>query len=202
MSLTAFKEVTEITVVRFADSPLGKLVEGKAFDKPMSDYDEPLGIICENFKHCPVEGNNGHWKGERGNSKWIPDPDYVPPEKCPGNPYSNPDKLSWEEILKKYDIDGITYKDGEPNFGEVSKGDVEIEPFSDVRDDNFDNADRELASQKGYSPEEVDKWRKEHNYTWHECKDMKTMQKVPNEIHANVSHSGGISEIKKRAGEL
>jgi hypothetical protein len=47
MSLTVFREVTEITVTRFADSPLGKLTEGKSFDKPISDYDEPLGIICE-----------------------------------------------------------------------------------------------------------------------------------------------------------
>ncbi|WP_442866219.1 HNH endonuclease signature motif containing protein [Aeromonas sp. QDB50] len=104
------------------------------------------------------------------------------------------------EILEKYDIDGIRFKDGEPDFSEISKGDVEIEPFSDSRSDNFDKADIELAKQKGCSPEDVAKWRKENGYTWHECKDMKTMQKVPSEVHNNIPHSGGISEAKKGTG--
>lgn len=195
MNLTSFKEVTEISVTRFADSPLGKMTEGKSLDKPMSEYDKPLGIVCENFKNCPIEGNNGHWDGERGNSKWIPDRDYIPGK-------ANPDGKTWGEILDKYGIDGINFKDGEPDFSEISKGTVEIEPFSDSRTDNFDKADIELAKQKGCSPEEVAKWREENRYTWHECKDMKTMQKVPSEVHNNISHSGGISEVKKGNGEL
>ena len=107
---------------------------------------------------------------------------------------------SYISYLEKYDIDGIRFKDGEPDFSEISKGDVEIEPFSDSRSDNFDKADIELAKQKGCSPEDVAKWRKENGYTWHECKDMKTMQKVPSEIHNNIPHSGGISEAKKGTG--
>ena len=51
-----------------------------------------------------------------------------------------------------------------------------------------------------FSPEDVAKWRKENGYTWHECKDMKTMQKVPSEVHNNIPHSGGISEAKKGTG--
>lgn len=138
-------------------------------------------------KNCPIE--NGQWEGDRGNSKWIPDGDYVPQKK-------NPDQKTWSEILEEYGIDGINFIDGEPDFSEISKGDVEIEPFSTNRDDNFDKADIELAKQKGCSPEEVEKWRKENGYTWHECKDMKTMQKVPSIVHNNVSHRGGISEAK------
>jgi len=195
MNLTSFKEVTEISATRFADSPLGKMTEGKSLDKPMSEYDKPLGIVCENFKNCPIEGNNGHWDGERGNSKWIPDRDCILGK-------ANPDGKTWGEILDKYGIDGINFKDGEPDFSEISKGTVEIELFSDSRTDNFDKADIELAKQKGCSPEEVAKWREENGYTWHECKDMKTMQKVPSEVHNNISHSGGISEVKKGNGEL
>lgn len=67
--------------------------------------------------------------------------------------------------------------------------------------DNFDKADIELAKQRGCTPEEVAKWRKENGYTWHECKDMKTMQKVPSQVHNNISHSGGISAAKKGNGE-
>jgi hypothetical protein len=138
-------------------------------------------------KNCPVE--HGSWEAERGNSKWVPDPDYVPQKK-------NPEQEKWSDILDKFSIDGINFKDGEPDFSEVSKGDVEIESFSTNRDDNFDKADIELAKQKGCRPEDVEKWRKENNYTWHECKDMKTMQKVPSIVHNNVSHRGGISEAK------
>ena len=53
------------------------------------------------------------------------------------------------QLLDKYGIDGgIVYKDGEPDFSEVSKGTVEIEPFSTERTDNFDKADLALAQQK------------------------------------------------------
>lgn len=44
MNLDPFKEVTEITAKRFSECPLGKLAESKTFDKPMSEYDRPLGI--------------------------------------------------------------------------------------------------------------------------------------------------------------
>ena len=185
-----FNDVKEMPINRFAESPLGKKAEGSAMNEFENRADKPLALICDNVKCCPIE--NGKWEGERGDSKWIPDLDYVPLKK-------NPEQKTWGEILKQYGIDGIVFKDGEPDFSEISKGDVEIEPFSTNRDDNFDRADIELAKQKGCTPEEVAKWRKEHGYTWHECKDMKTMQKVPSIIHNNVSHSGGISEAKKGA---
>lgn len=59
----------------------------------------------------------------------------------------------------------------------------------------FDQADEKLADQRGCTPEEVAKWREENKYTWHECKDCKTMQKVPTEVHGNISHSGGSVRI-------
>lgn len=145
-------------------------------------------------KHCPIEGHGGHWDGERGNSKWIPDKDHVPQKQ-------NPEQQSWGKILNEYGIDNVPFKDGDPNFGEVSKGNVEIEDFSADRSDNFDKADIELAKQRGCTPEEVAKWRKENGYTWHECRDMKTMQKVPSKVHNNIPHSGGVSEAKKESGE-
>lgn len=141
----------------------------------------------EAMKNCPIE--NGIWEGERGNSKWVPDSDYIPQKQ-------NPENKTWGDVQDKYNFDGINFKDGEPDFSEISKGTVEIKDFSTSRDDNFDKADIELAKQKGCSPEDVAKWRKENRYTWHECKDMKTMQKVPSIVHNNISHRGGISEAK------
>ena len=144
--------------------------------------------------------NNGKWSGEAGNSKWIPDGDYIPPEKSknPDKPYSNPDNLTWKEILNKYGIAGVSFKNGFPDFSEISKGTVEIDGFetggNTEKNRNFKKADIELAKQKNCSPEDVKKWREENNYTWHECEDKKTMQKVPNEVHANVPHDGGRSQ--------
>lgn len=128
--------------------------------------------------------------GERGDSIWRPDPDYVPLK-------ANPEGKTWKEILDKYGIDGVKFKDGEPDFRDIAKGTVEIEDFSADRSDNFDKADAKLAKQWGQSPEEVRKWRKENGYTWHECSDMKTMQLVPSEVHNNIQHQGGIAKIKE-----
>lgn len=136
--------------------------------------------------------NGGDWTGEPGDSKWKPDRD-----KVPENQKTNPDGLTWGEILDKYNIDGISFKDGEPDFSELSKGTVEIEDYSENRDDNFDAADEKLAEQRGCTKEEVRQWRKENHYTWHERSDMKTMEKVPTEVHGNIPHEGGIAAKKK-----
>lgn len=145
--------------------------------------------------------NNGKWEGEEGNSNWIPDLEYVPPEKSRNpetSPYSNPDNSTWGEILEKYKIKGIVFKDGFPVFDDISRGTVEIDNFetggSEAKDHNFKKADIEMAKQRGCTPQDVREWRKENNYTWHECEDKKTMQKVPNEVHANIPHDGGRSQ--------
>ena len=142
--------------------------------------------------------SHGEWSGEPGNSTWIPDPEYTPPEKSrnPEKPYSNPDNLPWAELLDKYGIDGIEFKDGYPVFDDIARGTVEIEDFTDDRDSNFSQANEAMAELKGCTPEEVEQWMKDNNYTWHECQDCKTMQKVPNEIHANIPHEGGVSVYK------
>lgn len=134
-----------------------------------------------------VPRDHGKWSEDN----WFPDREHEPP-----NPLTNPDHLSWDEILEKYDIDSIPFKDGEPDFSEISKGNVEIDDFTTERDINFSQADEKLAEQKGCTPQEVYAWRKENKYTWHECGDCKTMQKVPTEVHGNVPHSGGISAKK------
>lgn len=165
---------------------------------------EKLDMKINFEKNGFVPRTGGEWTGEPGNSTWKPDPERIPPEKSrnPEHPYSNPEGLSWKEIQEKYGIDGIVFTDGEPDFSEISKGTVEIDDFTDDRSSNFEQADEKMAEQRGCTPEEVEQWRKEHNYTWHECGDCKTMLKVPNEVHANVPHSGGVSEYKSRAKEV
>lgn len=186
----------EDTECRGADIPeLEEASESERISQP-EDIPESEELPRMDVRGCPIDGNGGNWEGERGNSTWVPDRNDVPK-----NPLTNPDKLTWGELLDKYGIDGIPFKDGEADFSEVSKGEVEIDDFTDDRAANFDQADEKLAEQRGCTPEEVAKWREEHKYTWHECKDCKTMQKVPTEIHGNVPHSGGVSEYRMRKAE-
>lgn len=141
--------------------------------------------------------NGGKWLGEPGASDWKPDLEVIPGDRNG----TNPEHKTWREIMKQYGFESIPFKDGAPDFSEVVKGQVEIKDFTDDRDANFDQADEKLAEQKGCTPEEVVKWREENKYTWHECKDCKTMQKVPTEVHGNISHSGGVSEYKSQNKE-
>lgn len=146
---------------------------------------EPTGILPR---------NGGEWTGEAGRSEWRPDPEVEPGDRNG----TNPEHKTWREIMDEHKIESIPFHDGEPDFSETSKGEVEISDFTDDRDANFSQADEKLAEQKGCTPEEVAKWREEHKYTWHECRDCKTMQKVPTEVHGNISHSGGVSEYKSQ----
>lgn len=144
-----------------------------------------------------IPRNGGEWSGEPGNSTWVPDREVSPSDRN----YSNTEGKTWGEILDEYEIDGIPFNDGEPDFSEVSKGTVEIDEFSDARygaGGNFDQADEKLAQQRGCTKEEVRQWRAENNYTWHERSDCKTMDKVPREVHGNVAHSGGISKMRNQ----
>lgn len=151
-----------------------------------------MKIRIERFGLLPRNG--GEWSGDPGNSDWKPDRDVEPGDRNG----TNPEHKTWGEIMDQYGFESIPFDDGEPDFSEVSKGEVEIDDFTDDRDSNFSQADEKLAEQRGCTPEEVAKWREEHKYTWHECKDCKTMQKVPTEVHGNISHSGGVSEYKSQ----
>lgn len=190
---------------KIIESNLAKLAkEIPNLNTNLADLDKSmvkeLANIAESEKTIKLPENNGIWDSEKGNSLWKPDENYVPPEKSKSldKPYSNPDNLTWKQILEKYNLPGILFKDGFPIFENVSKGTVEITDFKtggeEAKKYNFSKADRALAEQKCCSPEDVRRWRKENNYTWHECEDKITMQKVPHEIHANVPHAGGRSQ--------
>lgn len=141
---------------------------------------------------------DGHWEGEKGNSRWVPDP-----EAKPGDRHgTNVEGKTWNEISKENDVKSIPFNDGEPDFSEVAKEEVKIDDFSDNRAANFDQADEALAKKLGCEPEDVAQWRKDHKYTWHEKSDCKTMQLVPTEVHGNVPHSGGVSKYKAEKAEV
>ena len=190
----SFGDFSGIEKLGIDRSELSKLAQSMDKLTDEKDIDKPIAKELDEVKGCPIEGNGGHWEGERGNSKWFPNRDEIPK-----NPLTNPDGLTWGQILDKYGIDGIEFKNEEPDFSPVAKGTVEIDHFTDNRygkRGNFDQACERLAEQRGCTKEEVKAWMKENKYTWHERSDCKTMDKVPTEIHGNIRHSGGISEAK------
>lgn len=190
----SFGDFSGIEKLGIDRSELSKLAQSMDKLTDEKDIDKPIAKELDEVKGCPIEGNGGHWEGERGNSKWFPNRDEIPK-----NPLTNPDGLTWGQILDKYGIDGIEFKNGEPDFSPVAKGTVEIDHFTDNRygkGGNFDQACERLVEQRGCTKEEVKVWMKENKYTWHERSDCKTMDKVPTEIHGNIRHSGGISEAK------
>ncbi len=147
-----------------------------------------------------IPKSDGCWTGEPGNSIWKPNPESIPQKW-------NPENNTWKEILDQYNIDGIEFKDGEPDFSEVAEDSVEIDEYSTDRDDNYDAADQKLAEKwtseqkdgKSWSAEDIAQYRKDNQLSWHERNDMKTIDFVPREIHLNVPHSGGISIANNNA---
>lgn len=202
--LVNIKEIAPSTLESFVKNDIvtEKLnIIKNMFPEQLMEYME------NNIKECKVEyclpKNDGHWENERGDSEWKPDKEYVPQKH-------NPEGKTWGEILEEYGIEGIEFNDGEPDFSPVIvekdgiKAEVEIDKFTEIRPRNFQQADEKLAEKYGCPKEEInkirkeiEKWREENNYTWHECSDCKTLQLVPREIHANIAHDGGVCEYKK-----
>ena len=151
---------------------------------------QPIAIRMDMI--LPRKG--GEWTDKPGNSDWVPNRDEIPKDRHG----TNSEHKTWDEILNEYGIESIPFVDGYPDFSEVSRGRVKIDDFTEDRNANFAQADEKLAEQRGCTPQEVKAWREAHGYTWHECEDCKTMQKVPTEVHGNVSHSGGISVYKSQ----
>lgn len=147
-------------------------------------------VICMNFrnsdgllKRLPREGS---WEGEEGNSLWIPDE-------------------SKRSIFEKYGIKGIYFKDGEPDFSLVAVDEVKIEKITCNRGHNFAVARAALAEKwnkeakdghTDWTGQKVQEYLRKNKLTLHECGDGKTIQVVPQEIHENTPHSGGVAVAK------
>lgn len=146
----------------------------------------------ERLKQTPI--SDGHWTGERGESKFILD--------------KNSDKgKGVKKFLDEAGVDGVEYKNAEPIFSPFSIGTVQIEGMSAYRTCNFGLASEKLAqkwneekrdNKDNWTAGDIKDYKDENNLTWHERCDTKTMDLVPTEINLNFSHSGGVAECKAR----
>ncbi|WP_033154918.1 HNH endonuclease [Pseudobutyrivibrio ruminis] len=168
------------------------------FGGKYKSYEDRLSCV-------PVSETKGQWEGQRGESKFVPSDDVG--KEC-------------KDKLAEYKLDGIEYKNLEPDFSKCSEATVQIEDMDEHRWDyidangdeqlgNFSKADEKAAQlwneqnrdgRTDWTAEDVYDYRNnlEHHFTWHERCDTKTMDLVPYEIHNYCTHSGGVAECKAR----
>lgn len=172
---------------------IGKLFEsvGKLFEAKEVHY-VPEKV---RYDRTPtLENKDGKWEGERGDSKFVPSEETGRGKDA-------------KEKLAEYGMDGIEYKNAEPDFFRCAEATVQIDHMTEHCYDNFPKADVKCAEEwnsekrdgrTNWTREDVKKWREDHNYVWHERCDMKTMNLIPRPIHECCIHSGGRAECKAR----
>ena len=188
--------------IRFDDAGRIASYDGKTFGGKYNPYDTRL-------KRTPVDDNPilGRYEGIRGESKYIPSRRSV-------------EGVIVTDILLRYGLDGIYYRNAEPDFEPCSEATVKISAMTENRENftnadgeivfgNFSQADIELAKawnrekregRSDWQAEEVFDYRKANNLTWHEKCDTETMVLVPSAVNFYFKHSGGCSECRVRDG--
>lgn len=186
--------------VRFDDEGRITQYDGKTFGGEYNSYDTRLA-------HTPADDNPifGRYEGIRGESKYIPSRRTV-------------EGVIVTEILSQYGIDGIYYRNAEPDFEPCAEAVVKINGMTENRENysdsmgetalgNFSQADIELAKawnlerregRSDWEARDVLNYRKTNNLTWHEKCDTETMVLVRFEINFFFRHSGGCSECRVR----
>ncbi|MBR1764620.1 MAG: HNH endonuclease [Ruminococcus sp.] len=176
--------------------------EGRTYGGKYNSYDERLS-------YTPKDNSvYGYYESERGESKFIPSSKTV-------------EGIEIIAILSNYDLDGIIYRNAEPDFEVCSEAVVEIDDMTENRYDylkgsvkkpgNFSQADIKLAkkwsdekknSKRDWTPSDVRTYRQSNRLTWHEKCDTKTMVMVRREINEYFKHIGGVSECRVRDGGI
>lgn len=147
----------------------------------------------ERLAQTPAEyTERGIWEGQRGESKFMPSDGDM---KC---------------ILQKFKMDGVTYKNAIPDFSNCSEQTLKIDHMTENRrgiGNNFDQCDHRCAEiwsnvnkdgKSEWTPRDVQQWRQEMEYSWHERNDMETCDLIPTKINDYFGHLGGVSECRKR----
>lgn len=175
------------------------LLLDKIYCKLTLDGSEEIkSLISKNVSSLRVPQSNGWWEGPCGKSKWRFESSYIPLK-------NNPEGLTCGEICERYNIDGIVYKNMEPDFAVVEDkdiGHVELLAFPISRQTTlgtYEMANIEVARRltkngsKVWTSKDVEQLMKKKGLTWHEDCDMKTVRAIPTLINSMFEHSGGIS---------
>ena len=168
--------------------------------------DEYFNSYEDRLSYTPKENSDlGEWSGNRGESKFKPTED-------------TPEGKAALDKLSEKGLDGIEYKNAEPDFSKCAEATVEIDNMTEHRYDypdsdgtmmqgNFTQADIKCAEKwnsaekdgkTNWTARDVNDWRHENKCSWHERCDTQTMDLVPSDIHRQCKHLGGVSECKVR----
>lgn len=184
-----------------------QLNEAKSFmDNLFSQPESFYRGYDERLSNTPAEkGERGEWEGERGESKFVPNE-------------STERGAAAKEKLNQYDMDGIEYRNAEPDFSRCSEATVQIDNMTENRADyydengdyqkgNFSQADAKCAElwntvrrddRDDWTASDVRDYRRGNDLSWHERCDTQTMDLVAQDIHEYFGHSGGVAECKAR----
>ena len=147
-------------------------------------------------------GDSGHWSGEIGDSVFIVD------DKAKFNVGN--EVYTGRQIKDTFGIEGIRYKGTEPDFSTVVDNNVGIVSLEgdipstrrgyEGRNGTYDIAEQEVLKRnpRFNTVGELRKYMKEHNLTWHECSDLRTIMPIPTAINTVFKHTGGISTKKDK----
>lgn len=181
------------------------------YELPESDKDFEAGILDKrimNAMDCLWYRNTFYkytrkgmsWSGLELDSTLIPDPKVAPKNRN----YSNIDNLTWGEIMDKHNYHGLTYHKGKPAFADIALYTIQLSNFDRLVDSISDTergplqeeAFKILAKNLHKTVEEVRLYKEQNRLVWHEDTDCKTLYLVPQEIHNNLHHFGGIGMLK------
>lgn len=190
--------VVLVAIIVFIVKVIGGVFKG--FSKPNSYSLNSIngGGLPQKLR---IPKSNGHWSGEPGNSKWMPNRDFIPKNKNYGNRYGK----TMGQILDENNTDGITFRNNEPDFTPFAKYQTKIDyenlpqkihnqllKEKPQRTALHDFAYNKIAKENGMTYDDILKIKRELNLTPHETLDGR-IQLVPYEIHENIEHEGGVA---------
>lgn len=152
---------------------------------------KPLSSLSERIKKTPKDNSSrGHWTEKRGLSTYIPT--------------KNQTKIL--NVLQRYNLNGISYINGMPNFEVCSECTLCDNNMSIFRYKNKNRCDTLCAifwnkinynGKSDWAKKDIANYRKKENLSWHERNDRITYDLVPTKINSFFLHLGGIAECKR-----
>ena len=160
----------------------------KVYNFEVEDYhtyfvgENPIWV--HNGKSCSrLPESEGSWSGERGESVW------------------NSTNADVNSITHG---EGITFKDGKPDFSKWSKGTITFDQgvLTGKNSVDFSVSYQAIMDAKGFTTkQQAAQWLKQEGLTLHHFSATE-IQLIPTALHANVPHVGAASMLRQTGGGL
>jgi RHS repeat-associated protein len=139
-------------------------------------YVHDTNVWIDMFGLSRLPQSDGSWSGEKGNSVWTS---------------TNP------KVNGVTGGEGISFKDGYADFSKWSQGNFDFDNLTGTNKD-FDLVHERIKNDLNLrSKAEAKRFLKENGLTAHHHQNMRTIQLIPTDLHANVPHEGGASKLRK-----